>query len=258
MYNNRLNDKQKSTFWKKYKYIIILSAWTIIPYFLLFFLKNKVIRDNIFGILEIFKKSSGLIINLAFILILFLIIIIIGSTPGILLSAYVYGFWKGSIIGIIITYLSTILFYYLSRNVFSKDFTHYIKNNSFLKKYINLFHKDSNKLNKNIDDKNTIELVALTRLSPILPHNSISMFWGITKIKTTLYLLGTLGLIPFGLLTGLLGSKFKSIKQLFDTDKLQLLIYIIITVIICYIIQIKVEKMLVNMNKEISKSNKID
>tara|TARA_B110000208_G_C11735965_1_gene418135 strand:- start:734 stop:1471 length:738 start_codon:yes stop_codon:yes gene_type:complete len=239
---NKPNDvSHKKSFWQKYKYIIIFLLWSVLPYIVL----NKTFRNGLLGIFTHFDNGSGIMNTIIFSLFLFIMMVLFGPTQVSLVVAYISGFWKGSLICCIISYLSTIFFFYLARKYFSKDMSEYIKEKKYIDKYFKIFDEDAN-----LSDNDILEFVCLSRIGPIFPLSTFSMFWGITKIKESLFLIGTLSIIPWIIFTVYLGSKIKNISSLFKTDKLQLICYIVITIIVCYLIQIKISNILEKSNKK--------
>ena len=125
--------------------------------------------------------------------------------PVNIISGYLFGFMKGSVISYIIVMISAILGFYISKYLFKK---HLEKADN---KYLNQI-KD--KLNNN-DTFNYIKYNVIGRVMPI-PFHVWNYFWGTTDISLPVFIIGTaIGIIPWMIAEIYSGSLLKNLHNAF-------------------------------------------
>jgi uncharacterized membrane protein YdjX (TVP38/TMEM64 family) len=94
------------------------------------------------------------------------------------------------------------------------------------------------KSEKTFTQKDWLELVILTRISPVYPFNLINAFWAITQIDYPTYLIGTLiGVLPTTILEIYIGSLSHSLQEAHSSkNKVLLVLSIIFSLAISYFI----------------------
>ena len=140
--------------------------------------------------------------------------------PVNIISGYLFGFMKGSVIAYIIVMISEIIGFYISRYLF-KEHLEKVDN-----KYLNQI-KD--KLNNN-DTFNYIKYNAIGRVMPI-PFHVWNYFWGTTDISLPVFIIGTaIGVIPWMGAEIYSGSLLKNLHNTFKRSNRSN--YVLITLII--------------------------
>lgn len=123
--------------------------------------------------------------------------IFIPSTPFMALAGILFGFKYGLLYTMIAGLLSSTLVFWISRRL-GKDQVEKILENRYFR-YLNDYNKRL--------EKGPIWDLIILRMLPIMPSNALSILMGVSRIKTTDYIIGTLvGLIPSNILTVYLGS----------------------------------------------------
>ena len=123
--------------------------------------------------------------------------------PINIISGYLLGFIKGSVVAYIIVMISAIIGFYISKYLF-KEHLEKIDN-----KYLNQI-KD--KLNNN---DTYFKYNVIGRVSPI-PFHVSNYFWGTTDISLPVYIIGTaIGVIPWMIAEIYSGSLLKNLHNTF-------------------------------------------
>jgi uncharacterized membrane protein YdjX (TVP38/TMEM64 family) len=142
-------------------------------------------------------KDFGIWAPLAFIAVYVVGTIFIPSTPFMALAGVMFGFKYGLAYTVIGGFLSSVLVFLVARNLGQEGVQAILKNRhlKFLAKY-----------NKRLGRSGLWDLIIL-RLTPIMPFNILNLLMGVSKIKTSHYIVGTLlGLLPSIALTVYFGN----------------------------------------------------
>lgn len=144
-----------------------------------------------------YLKEFGIWMPLIFIIFYTIGTIFIPSTPFMAIAGILFGFKYGLLYTIIGGFLSSIIVFYISRNLGRKRAENLLEN-----KYL----KYVDKYNKRLEKDGIWDLIIL-RNTPIMPFNILNVLMGMSKIKTEKYILGTvIGLIPTNILTVYFGD----------------------------------------------------
>ena len=140
-------------------------------------------------------------------------------------SVLLYGTLNGALYSVIGIFLSSLLSFYIAR-IFAKPFLEGIIKERFKP----LYHLDLEIA------KNSFLTVLILRISPV-PFNLVNIFSGITRVKTSMFIIGTmLWMIPETLLFALLGG------WLIFEFKLFKLIIVFIALLVFYFFKNKLRK----------------
>jgi uncharacterized membrane protein YdjX (TVP38/TMEM64 family) len=211
--------------------IILLVLVFILPFYG-FFKKNTIIQELkkylnlIIKDKHSWKSYSIFILIITFINLVFYTLLI----PNIL-SGYVYGVYKGSLLTIISLILSTFISF-----IFSKK----IKINHSILKNI------ENKLRNTKSVFKVTELITLSRLSPMFPYHVLTIFYALLDVNLMIFMISSvIGTIPSLLFEVFLGTKMKDIDSIFKEKKniMYIGVYSVITIIISYLIWKKIKKL---------------
>lgn len=143
-------------------------------------------------------KSFGIWAPLIFVVIYTFATIFIPSTPFMTAAGVLFGLKWGLIYTVIGGILSAILVFFVARKLGQEKIEHLISKNKYLK-YLN-------KYNKRLGSNGFWDLVIL-RILPIMPFNVLNILMGISKIRTEIYILGTIiGLAPSNIIAVYFGD----------------------------------------------------
>ena len=210
-------EKEEKTNYKIYIGIILLLIFVYIyennPY------TNKLLNRLIDDERILTKEGITGIIIYIFIGVLLNVLLFL-YMPVNIISGYLFGFMKGSVISYIIVMISAILGFYISKYLF-KEHLEKVDN-----KYLNQI-KDN--LNNN-DTFNYIKYNTIGRVMPI-PFHVWNYFWGTTEISLPVYIIGTaIGVIPWMIGEIYSGSLLKNLHNTFKRSNRSN--YVLITLIL--------------------------
>lgn len=177
---------------------LFLVLVVVLP--LLAYLKREQIEKKIKGIIAKIKDKESPSSYLLFItIVIFINLVFYNSTIPNILSGYLYGIYKGTLLTLIGCVISSTITFYLGKNSNS---------NSFLKKGI--FKSIAEKMQK--DHNRAFWLVILSRLPPIAPYQGFSLFWSLININYFIFIFGSIiGILPSMLFESYIGSKLNSV-----------------------------------------------
>lgn len=258
--SNLDKDKDKNTkpetFWNKWGNIIMIGIFVIvIPVVFIYLLKHPNIRTYIKNYI-LYIRNNNSISNYSLFIICFILFGLLFSNLTIpnLISGLVFGIYKGSLIASVSVLLTASISFFISKKLIKNKIEKTIKNNNFLRKYYNNIVKSEHTFS-NLD---FIKFVFLTRLTPIAPFQLFSYFWGISKIKYWVYIIGTLGVLPSVIFEIYIGSQFKNIDEIFENKSklLHIVIIIAISIFIGWITEKLINRALKKKTKENKNINK--
>ncbi len=124
---------------------------------------------------------------IVFMVIYIIVTIFLPSTPLMILSGILFGFYNGLLYTVLAGFINSVIVFAASRQL-GKDFIE----NLLSKKYLSKIER----YNKRLEGGAISDLVIL-RILPIMPFNVLNIAMGVSKIKFKDYCIGTLiGLAP--------------------------------------------------------------
>ena len=206
---------------------------------------NKSIFNKVKKYMLKVEKSKKFHHHVYFVLsIIIMNVFFFNSSLANLVGGYLFGLKMGSILTYIGCILSSMIGFYISKHYLHHVLTDMFKKNSIFGNYYKKI--DHTKLS----DKDSIELVALSRLSPEAPFQLFNLFWGTININWYSYLIGTLVILPVVVFETFLGTQIKNINLLFKSHhKITFIICLLITIFIVWIIDKKIQEII---NKQIN------
>ena len=210
------------------------------------FLKNKRIFNIIKSEILYVEKNKKFEHYIYYIFVIFIMnIVFFNCSIGNLFGGYLFGLYLGSILTFIGCILSLMVSFLVSRYYLSDFFSDMFKKNSIFGSYYKQLGKTK------LSDADSIELVALSRLSPQAPFQLFSLFWGTMNVKWYNYLIGSLAIFPIIVFETFLGTQIKNVNKIFKTgNKVTFIVCLIITGIIIWFIDKKIQEII---NKQIDK-----
>ena len=190
------------------------------------------ILNHIFGWSEYFSDLSNLTFltkmvqeNLALAVLIYMVVTIVGcvalALPGVtfaILAGMLFGPFLGTITCSLATTVGAILAFIAGRFFLKDSIQPMVMKNAYLKKW--LFDET---------DKNMIFVLMLTRLVPVFPYNLQNFAYGITDIRFSTYVIGSLiFMLP--------GTAMYTIGAAGITDAENRTTYIIIAVVLAVIV----------------------
>jgi len=168
---------------------------------LLAYLKREQIEKKIKRIIAKIKdKESPSSYLLFIIIVIFINLVFYNSTIPNVLSGYLYGIYKGTLLTLIGCVISSTITFHIGKNSNSTD---------FLKKGI--FKSIAEKIKK--DQDRLLWLVILSRLPPIAPYQGFSLFWSLMNINYFIFIFGSIiGILPSMLFESYVGTKLNSLN----------------------------------------------
>lgn len=181
--------------WHKLQKLISILFLTLIIAGLLLYL---VLGENFeFEIVREYLREFGIWAPLVFVVLYTIGTIFIPSTPFMAAAGILFGFKYGLLYTIIGGFLSSILMFAIARWL-GKDKIEKILKNKYLK-YLS-------KYNKRLESGGSWDLIILRAL-PIMPFNVLNILMGVSRIKKSEYVIGTLiGLIPSNIIAVYFGN----------------------------------------------------
>lgn len=180
---------------KKMKTFIIMLFFTFLIYFV--YLHKNQIKNVDIDMIKNYIISYGSFSAIVFILMYSLkpIVFIIPASLLSIMAANIYGPFIGFLLSMISCFFAGTLAFFLSR-MLGKDFIEKLLKGKALK------------LDNDIE-KHGFIIMLLMRLSFVFPYDALSYAGGLTKMKYSDFILGTLlGVIPEMITYSLLGSNF--------------------------------------------------
>lgn len=232
-----------------YEYTIFFVFLLIgIPALVAMLFKNKHIFKMIKKEIYYVEKHTNLQHYIYYVLIIFIMnVVFFNCSLGNFLGGYVFGLKMGTFLTVIGCMLAAMVSFYISRDLLKDFFTNMFKKNSIFGSY----YKKVNK--QKLDDADTIELVALSRLSPQAPFQLFNLFWGTMNVEWYNYFIGTLALIPIVTFETFIGTQIKNINKLFKSEnKFTFIVCLLITGVILWLVDKKTQDII---NKQIDKKN---
>jgi uncharacterized membrane protein YdjX (TVP38/TMEM64 family) len=224
-----------------YLFMISMVIFPIISYY---FFKHKNIQKYLFGLITYLKYMGNKSVKgqIYYILIVVIMnIVFMNSTIPNLMSGYIFGFKKGTLLTLIGCIISGVISFYTSRYILKDKILEEVEQQPVLSEI-----KKDEKLLTTYD---WFELTILSRLPPTYPYHLTSYFWGITDIHVLIFTIGSLiGILPGLSLETYIGYKLTNIKDIFKS-KHNIFITIggiVITIIISLMIGLKAEEILKN------------
>ena len=155
------------------------------------------------------KKEESFTSYLIFIaIVVFVNLIFYSSTIPNLMSGYLYGLYKGSILTLIGCIISSAITFYIGKNSAPSTL--------FKKGIFKNFYKKMT--TEGISPFKKLELVILSRLSPIAPFQAFTFFWSFVNMDFLLFIIGsTIGIIPALVLDTYIGTKLDSLENIIDS-----------------------------------------
>jgi len=234
-----------------YLFMISMVIFPIISYF---FFKHKNIQKYLFSLITYLKYMGNKSVKgqMYYILIVVIMnIVFMNSTIPNLMSGYIFGFKKGTLLTLIGCIISGIISFYTSRYILKDKILEEVEQQPVLSKI-----KEDEKLLTTYD---WFELTILSRLPPTYPYHLTSYFWGITDIHVLIFTIGSLiGILPGLSLETYIGYKLTNIKDIFKSKHNIFITVggIITTIIISILIGLKAEEILKNKTTVSKLSNK--
>jgi len=196
------------------------------------------VKGNLFKFIKYIKiysdkNPSSLIVYVLFVI--FMNLIIQQSTIPNIISGYIFGLFKGSILTLIGCIISGIISFYISRKFFRKPLLNEIKNND----EVGDDFKEILEIQNKLSTMEWSELIFLSRLGPIFPFHLISYFWGLTDVKNYLFIIfTTLGVLPILIFETYIGTQIINIKNIFKSGNMYIFgLFAIISFVIVFIIK---------------------
>ena len=224
-------------------FIILLLG---IPALVAYVVKNKHVFNYIKRRVIHIEKNKTFMHHIYYIFIIFIMnVVLFNCSLGNLFGGYVFGLTMGSILTCVGCMLAAMFSFFLSKYYLADFFKNMFKKNSIFGSYYKKF--DHTKLSKN----DTIELVALSRLSPQAPFQIFNLFWGTMKVSPYDYFIGSLAILPIIIFETFLGTQVKNLNKIFKSgNKWTGIACLIITLGIIWLIDKKIQEVI---NKEIDK-----
>tara|TARA_A100001015_G_scaffold300134_1_gene385134 strand:- start:4 stop:735 length:732 start_codon:yes stop_codon:yes gene_type:complete len=226
-------------------------------------LRTKYVRNILIHWLN-YVKNAGTTGSIVFVIgSIILSLIINNCTISNIASGFLYGFKEGTIFNIIIVYIIAIVAYFIGNKLIRKEVEDKLNKEAIFKP-LKEIKDNKDKLSPN--DK--IEFVALSRLPPVYPFQYLSYFWGITNVKLSYYLIGTLGVIPSVCLETYFGSLMENVEEIFsrgaskkETHHVKIMvativISVLITIFIGYLAKKTIDKRVKEFNHKSKKKSK--
>lgn len=105
--------------------------------------------------------------------------------------------------------------------------------------------------NNKISKSDYITLGILTRIAPSFPYGLVNYFWGLSEIPFSTYLISTIiGITPFILVETWIFTNTKLALSHSNSNKSKLLFVIISTILILYLIDIKIKQIVKKINNK--------
>ena len=239
-------NKDKKTFFARHRGIIYtMIPLVLLPSIAIFLFKHDNIKQYIISAINYIKNETSYASYLVFIIAIQSLFF--NATIPNLLSGYIFGLYKGTILTTFGCLLSAVISFISSRYYFKKEVNHFIKDNEIIGKYYKVIKKTED-IMKNED---WFEIIGLSRLAPISPYQLFSLFWGITEVPLWIYILGTLWVIPSVIFETYMGTQIKDLDNILNnnTKLTHLIAVVVISVIIGFVADHIINSRISDFNK---------
>ncbi|MFA6270166.1 MAG: VTT domain-containing protein [Candidatus Paceibacterota bacterium] len=144
-----------------------------------------------------YLKTFGIWMPLIFVIFYTIGTIFIPSTPFMAIAGVLFGFKYGLIYTLLGGFLSLMITFTISRKLGQEKIENILEH-----KYL----KHLGEYNKKLE-RSAIGDIIILRITPIMPFNALNILMGVSKIKTSDYIIGSIiGLIPSHLITVYFGN----------------------------------------------------